>query len=125
MTKIGISPRLFHPEPGAPPGYLLYIKPTLYGTEPVDILSYAAESESFPHESTSDQWFSESQLESYRALGAYILDRIWECGGDRPPGGLTDFIKRAESHGGLTGKMSTSKTSAGQTNPPAPAHSSE
>ena len=70
--------RIVYPEADAPPGYLLYIKPMLYGNEPVDILSYAAESPTFPHELTADQWFSESQMESYRALGSYVVNRIWE-----------------------------------------------
>jgi hypothetical protein len=93
--------KITYPEPGAVPGYLLYIKPTLYGNEPVDILSYAAESPDFPHESTSDQWFSESQLESYRALGSYIVERLCR---KMPPGrSLADLIERACEHAGLSG----------------------
>jgi hypothetical protein len=57
---------------GAPDGKIYYLKPTLYGREPRDVFSYAQSSEDFPHESTADQFFSESQLESYRALGRYI-----------------------------------------------------
>ncbi len=30
----------------------------------------------FPHETTTDQWFSESQFESYRALGFEITDDL-------------------------------------------------
>jgi hypothetical protein len=60
-------------------GWLLYIKPTFQGTERADIRSYAAGSSDFPHESTTDQWFSESQFESYRALGATIAEYV--CGG--------------------------------------------
>ena len=30
----------------------------------------------FPHESTIEQWFSESQFESYRALGYHILEQL-------------------------------------------------
>jgi len=33
------------------------------------LISYANESETFPHETTADQWFSETQTESYRQLG--------------------------------------------------------
>jgi hypothetical protein len=50
-------------------GILLYVKPGLRGDEPPDIASYATANPTFPHESTSDQWFSESQFESYRHLG--------------------------------------------------------
>ena len=31
--------------------------------------SYATAHPTFPHESTADQWFTESQFESYRSLG--------------------------------------------------------
>jgi len=57
-------------------GVLLYVKPALYGTEPPDVDNYAKMSPTFPHESTADQFFTESQFESYRALGAYIVDQM-------------------------------------------------
>jgi hypothetical protein len=56
-------------------GYILYLKPGFRGDEPADIVGYAAESTDFPHETTVDQWFSESQFESYRGLGFSILGR--------------------------------------------------
>ena len=70
-----------YPEPEADPGLLIYIKPSYHGTEPADVRSYAALNPTFPHESTTDQWFSESQMESYRVLGGYIVDLI--CSGTR------------------------------------------
>jgi hypothetical protein len=33
-------------------------------------------SATFPHEPTADQWFSESQFENYRALGAHIVAQL-------------------------------------------------
>lgn len=61
----------------APRGELLYIKPAFYNAEkdntPVDIFHYAQGSESFPHETTADQFFSESQFESYRRLGVFSM----------------------------------------------------
>lgn len=54
-------------------GWLLYIKPAVYGDEPLDVRNYATKHEEFPHETTADQWFSEAQLESYRALGLYSV----------------------------------------------------
>ena len=57
-------------------GTLLYIKPTLCGLEPADVAHYAASHPEFPHEPTSDQWFSESQMESYRALGFHAVTTI-------------------------------------------------
>ena len=69
-------------------GWLLYVKPTYSAsTEPADVRSYASAHETFPHETTADQWFSESQLEAYRALGAHIFERICTGGGGPPPGG--------------------------------------
>lgn len=50
-------------------GVLVYIKSSLSGDEPEDVLQYAAAKPAFPHESTANQWFTESQFESYRKLG--------------------------------------------------------
>jgi hypothetical protein len=61
-------------EPREVPGTLLYIKSSLTGDEPADILRYAAEHPAFPHESTNDQFFDESQFESYRALGYHAVE---------------------------------------------------
>ena len=59
-------------------GVLLYMKPTLTGDEPTDVLRYANQDESFPHQSTADQFFDESQFESYRALGKHITRCAFE-----------------------------------------------
>jgi len=60
---------------GAEDGTLIYVKPAVYGTpyEPYDVYNYARSSADFPHESTADQWFSESQFESYRILGEAVI----------------------------------------------------
>ena len=63
-------------EAGCGDGTILYIKPALHGTEAAGIISYAAAHPTFPHETTTDQWFTESQFESYRSLGFEITDRI-------------------------------------------------
>jgi hypothetical protein len=60
----------------APDGNLIYVKPTLRGDEPADVISYERQHPDFPHESTGDQWFTESQFESYRKLGAVEMERI-------------------------------------------------
>jgi hypothetical protein len=68
------------PDTGYDPEYdgtLLYIKPAFYGREPRDVYNYGQVSQTFPHETTADQWFSESQFESYRALGSYIVDQLF------------------------------------------------
>ena len=65
---------------------LLYIKAGVYGNEPRDVFNYARQSTSFPHETTADQFFSETQFESYRALGQFIAASI---------PGLTDMFSVA------------------------------
>jgi hypothetical protein len=65
-------------EPGVEDGILLYLKPAVYGVEPVDVRNYATRHREFPHETTVDQWFSEAQFESYRALGFYVIERALE-----------------------------------------------
>ncbi len=57
-------------------GLLIYLKPAMYGREPSDVIQYSRTSETFPHEPTSDQFFSESQFESYRALGEYVVREL-------------------------------------------------
>ncbi|MBX2953019.1 MAG: hypothetical protein KF870_10960 [Leadbetterella sp.] len=57
-------------------GILLYIKPSIYGGEAKDISNYASVNADFPHESTADQFFSESQFESYRALGLFMIGKV-------------------------------------------------
>jgi hypothetical protein len=63
-------------EEGCSNGCILYIKPAYHGTEGAGIRSYATAHPSFPHEPTSDQWFTESQFESYRSLGLDITNSI-------------------------------------------------
>jgi hypothetical protein len=72
-----------HPNKTISDGILIYIKPAFYGKEPRDIYQYAKANAFFPHESTGDQFFSESQLESYRMLGAHTIDIMlakWKSG---------------------------------------------
>ncbi len=81
--------------PGAVDGVLVYIKPVCYGDEPRDIYEYFKTSATFPHEGTKDQFFSESQFESYRMLGAHTVGRFCSERTDS----LTSFIKGiAENH---------------------------
>jgi hypothetical protein len=81
-------------EAESPPqfGRILYIKPSFFGHLPVDVVSYAAVSETFPHESTADQFFSESQFESYRRLGYFFTSAL---GGDFD---ARDFPENPVSH---------------------------
>lgn len=74
---ISTSNRYSCVDPGAPDGILIYLKPSLSGDEPVDVLEYAAHHDRFPHEPTSDQFFDESQFESYRRLGEHVARDIF------------------------------------------------
>jgi hypothetical protein len=74
-------------------GRLVYIKPMLLGNEPPDVLSYAAAHAAFPHQPTNDQWFDESQTESYRQMGLFTLAEM--CRG-WPGGSLADWCLHIE-----------------------------
>jgi hypothetical protein len=75
-------------------GFLLYIKASLNGTEPVDVYNYARAHTSFPHEPTENQLYTEPQFESYRALGSHVVTWIVEQVGKQLPAGATmeDFF---------------------------------
>jgi hypothetical protein len=73
----GADGRHAAPSPAPKDGFILYLKAGYHGTEGGAIRSYANAHPEFPHETTLDQWFSESQFESYRALGFEIADRIF------------------------------------------------
>jgi hypothetical protein len=72
---------------------LLYIKPTLKGTEPRDVLEYKKSHPTFPHQSTADQFFDEPQFESYRILGSHIMDQL--CGPGTEQRSLDEIIRKA------------------------------
>ena len=76
--------RYDHVEPTAPVGTLIYIKPSLTGDEPADIQNYAGKHPDFPHQATLDQFFNESQFESYRALGYHCVTKVFGPATERP-----------------------------------------
>lgn len=59
--------------PAAPDGTILYIKATLSGDEPVDVVNFALADPAFPHDSTAQQFFDEARFESYRMLGFHSV----------------------------------------------------
>jgi len=63
------------PETGIP----LYVKSSLTGDEPADLLQNSLRTPEFPQESTADQWFDETQFESYRALGYHVAGKALEA----------------------------------------------
>jgi hypothetical protein len=56
-------------------GQLFYLKTCRVPQMPVDIRGYAFQDDAFPADSTTDQFFTESQFESYRRLGEFVGDR--------------------------------------------------
>jgi hypothetical protein len=60
------------------PGIFVYIKASLTGDEPADVLNYQTANPSFPHQTTADQWFTESQFESYRRLGQHVVETMFQ-----------------------------------------------
>ena len=50
-------------------GIIVYIKPRVLAGDSAIISSYGSRSHDFPHEPTSDQWFTKSQFAAYLALG--------------------------------------------------------
>ncbi|WP_188151270.1 patatin-like phospholipase family protein [Teredinibacter waterburyi] len=55
-------------------GRLLYLKLSVTGTEPEYLHYYRAQNPTFPHQSTADQYFDETQFEVYRALGSHVAE---------------------------------------------------
>ncbi|MGH8247617.1 MAG: hypothetical protein ACREUU_14435, partial [Gammaproteobacteria bacterium] len=81
-------------------GTLLYLKSAIYphpkSRLPMDVLQYSRASGAFPHESTVDQFFTESQFESYRALGEHEMQAILnEC---KKRGDMYDLMLAARAH---------------------------
>lgn len=56
-------------------GILLYVKANMTGDEPDYVTDYERRYPTFPHENTADQFFSEEQMEAYRALGFHSVSR--------------------------------------------------
>ena len=63
--------------PGGEQGTLFYLKTTMTGNEPEDLLGYQRKHPDFPDETTADQFFNEDQFESYRKLGEWIGERFY------------------------------------------------
>jgi hypothetical protein len=58
--------------------WLVYFKASLTGDEPEDVKQYHLTHLDFPHQSTLNQFFTESQFESYRRLGLHIVETAFE-----------------------------------------------
>jgi hypothetical protein len=76
-------------------GCIIYIKPAIHFSknEGAGVRSYASANKTFPHESTGDQWFAESQFESYRSLGLDIMNNVLHGDDKFDHGTVQDFLK--------------------------------
>lgn len=59
-------------------GVIVYVKPRRLADDSAIISSYGARARDFPHEPTSDQWFTESQFAAYLAMGERAAAEIPE-----------------------------------------------
>ncbi|OMC47975.1 hypothetical protein A5744_06090 [Mycobacterium sp. IS-1264] len=66
-------------------GILIFAKAVLCEACPYWLLTYAASSDIFPHDPTSDQWFSEGQFAAYTELGRVIADEAVKCAASLQP----------------------------------------
>ncbi|HVZ10393.1 patatin-like phospholipase family protein [Rhodopila sp.] len=73
---------LVHYPEGGPPGELIYVKPADLPAVAMDVRSYRNLNLAFPHQSTLDEFFGESQFESYRQLGLDEMSQLAPMGGD-------------------------------------------
>lgn len=82
-------------------GTLIFVKAVVSQSCPYWLLSYAASSEIFPHDPTSDQWFNEGQFAAYTELGRVIAKEAVEClgGCDAVAAGGSSEPSASESHG--------------------------
>lgn len=79
-TRFGesLTPGGHPPKDGRARAWLVYFKASLTGDEPEDVKQYHATHKDFPHQTTLNQFFTESQFESYRRLGLHIVETAFE-----------------------------------------------
>ena len=64
--------------PVGDPGTLVLLKTTLPPNVDITVRGYKRKHESFPDQSTADQFFSERQFEAYRTLGYQVASDLLE-----------------------------------------------
>jgi hypothetical protein len=57
-------------------GTIYYIKPELVPGLPDDLYAYKSANPAYPHQSTTDQFFDETQFEAYRELGYRLAESM-------------------------------------------------
>ncbi len=87
--------------PSGPRGRLVYLKPSFLPDIPADVRAYGLANASFPHVTNTEQWFTESEFESYRALGAWQMQQLTE---KMVTGTLRDLFAAADEGAALPDK---------------------
>lgn len=82
---------------GVQPGYLVYVKSSFTGREPYDVKQYRYLHPDFPQQSTGDQFFDESQFESYRQLGLHAGEELVAALGCGPTSSRMDWMNAAKN----------------------------
>jgi hypothetical protein len=71
-NKCALLYRVTYPGGHGRARWLVVLKPRLVEAAPLDVWQYKQANETFPQETTTDQFFDEAQWESYRRLGLMI-----------------------------------------------------
>jgi hypothetical protein len=82
-------------------GVLIYIKPSLDGSEPADVLNFHESDDAFPQDTIVDQWFGEAQFESYRMLGSHMIEKLCSYPTDDNLSPFKKIEEQAKLHLGL------------------------
>jgi hypothetical protein len=70
-------------------------------------LSFASVHNAFPHESTLDQFFTESKFESYRRLGLHIGSAVFSRQHEDGSDAVDELAKLANEHVAHAGAVAT------------------
>ncbi|HVY08183.1 MAG TPA: patatin-like phospholipase family protein [Burkholderiales bacterium] len=85
-------------------GLLILFKPVLRGIESRDVQNYAAKNPEFPQEATSNQFYGESQFESYRQLGETAVESVFGDATDKSgKSWIEDIVAATRKHVGHNG----------------------
>jgi hypothetical protein len=100
-------------------GTLLYLKASLTRDETYDVAQHKKADPAFPHDSTLNQFFTESKFEGYRMLGKLVVEKVfqpsdvaktfsqleqnWTPPASRAQGA---FTKHASAYSALIGRLS-------------------
>ncbi len=70
--------KITYPEKGAEPAYLVYMKSSLTGDEPRELIGFKESNPQFPHDETADQFFEPERFVSYMQLGFHVAEKVCE-----------------------------------------------